>query len=110
MRYSMAIIGCLLACGCANQSPSQSVPVVESRWSTTPQADSPALALACDPAIIRDQPALYLDRESRQPAAFAGYDQPTVTYSYLRSDDDYTFDHGRFNREAVTERIGVSTR
>jgi hypothetical protein len=77
----------------------------------TPQTDSPALALACDPPVIAGQPALYLDRESREPAAFAGYDQPTVTYSYLRINDFYNPDkQGNYDREAVTERVGVSTR
>jgi hypothetical protein len=107
MRISMVILGCFLMCGCAAQS---------SQTAQTPayhlaQIDSPALALACDPPITANQPALYLDRESRQPAAFAGYDQPTVTYSYLRVEDRYNPDQqGNYDRDAVTERIGVSTR
>ena len=52
----------------------------------------------------------YASGRRRQPAAFAGYDQGTITYSYLRQDDFYTFDHGINSREAITARVGVSTR
>ena len=103
----MAIVGCLFLVGCAAQRPQ----VGQFQPSCTPQADGPALALACDPPVTVGQPALYLDRASREPGAFAGYDQPTVTYSYLRTDDNYNPDkEGKYNRDAVTERIGVSTR
>jgi hypothetical protein len=75
------------------------------------QTDGPALALVCDPPCTAGEPPLYLDRDARQPGAFAGYDQPTVTYSYLRVDDRYQpFGDGRYDRQAVTEREGVSTR
>jgi len=107
MRLSVAILGCLLMCGCAAQQS----PVADFQPACAPQSDSPAIALACDPPVIAGEPPLYLDRESREPAAFAGYDQPTVTYSYLRINDYYNPDkQGNYDREAVTERIGVTTR
>jgi hypothetical protein len=108
MRFSMAILGCLFACGCVAHQRSQ---VSDFQPACQQQADGPALALACDPPVIAGQPALYLDRESREPAAFAGYDQPTVTYSYLRVEDRYNPDNqGKYVRDSVTERIGVNTR
>jgi len=107
MRISMVVLGCLLASGCAAQQPH----VADSQPTSVQQADSPALALACDPPVVAGQPALYLDRDSREPAAFAGYEQPTITYSYLRVEDHYNPDKlGNYDRMAVTERVAVSTR
>jgi hypothetical protein len=107
MRSYLVIVGCILMCGCATQRPA--VSGTEPHY--TPQTDSPSLALAFDPPAIAGQPALYLDRESREPAAFAGYDQPTVTYSYLRINDFYNPDpNGNYTRQAVTEQLGVSSR
>jgi hypothetical protein len=101
------ILLCVFTCGCAAQQSH----VADFQPTCLPQSDAPALALACDPPVIAGQPALYLDRESREPAAFAGYDQPTVTYSYLRVEDRYNPDkQGNYDRDAVTERVGVTTR
>jgi hypothetical protein len=101
------VLGSVFSCGCAAQQSR----VADFQPGFQQQTDAPALALACDPPLIADQPALYLDREPREPAAFAGYDQPTVTYSYLRVEDHYNPDkRGNYDRDAVTERIGVTTR
>ena len=99
-------------CGCAAQRPQTAqLPAQMPAGDRIVQCDSPALALACEPQITQGQSALYLDRDSRQPAAFAGYDQSTVTYSYLRVDDFYNPDKsGDYNRDAVTERLNVNTR
>jgi hypothetical protein len=103
----MGFLGCLLMCGCMTQRSQ----MTSSQPAYTPQIDTPALALACEPPITANQPALYLDRESREPAAFAGYDQPTVTYSDLQVNDNYQpFHDGSYERQAISERIGVSTR
>ena len=103
----MVIVAALLLCGGCVSQHSQ---VSEFQPSYVAQTDSPALALAYDPAVTLNQPALYLDREPRQPAAFAGYDQQTVTYSDVITDDFYQSQHGQFNRDAITERVNVSTR
>ncbi len=103
----MGFLGCLILVGCA----SQQAQVGQSDYRYTPQADGPALALACDPPATIGQPALYLDREPREPAAFTGYAQPTVTYSDTRVDDFYQpAGPGGYTREAQSEQIGVSTR
>ena len=109
----MIVIGAFLICGCAAQRPQTAQTSADERPANDRlvQCDSPALALACDPPITQGQPALYLDRDPRQPAAFAGYDQSTVTYSYLRVDDFYNPDKsGNYNRDSVTERLNVNTR
>ena len=109
MRISMIILAALQIGGCATQQSQQAQPPAS--MPSLAQSDSSALALACNPPCIAGQPALYLDRDSRQPTAFAGYDQPTVSYSYVRTDDNYNPDkNGNYDREAVTERVAVSTR
>jgi hypothetical protein len=114
MRISMMILAALLIGGCASQPSQQAQTQQTGSPATMPslaQSDSSALALACDPPCTSGQPALYLDRDSRQPAAFAGYDTPTVSFSYVRTDDNYNPDkNGNYDREAVTERVSVSTR
>ncbi len=106
----MMILAALLIGGCATQQSQQQAQTAATMPSLA-QSDSSALALACDAPCTSGQPALYLDRDSRQPAAFAGYDEPTVSYSYVRTDDNYNPDqNGNYDREAVTERVGVSTR
>jgi hypothetical protein len=95
-------------CGCAAQRTQTAQMPADDRLV---QCDSPALALACEAPITQGQPALYLDRDPRRPGAFAGYDQSTVTYSYLRVDDFYNPDKsGNYNRDSVTERLNVNTR
>ncbi|MBV8779888.1 MAG: hypothetical protein JO353_00690 [Phycisphaerae bacterium] len=111
MRFgslSIAVIGLAFAGGCATQ---HHAPEAANTQPTRDECDPPAVALAFDPPITIDQGELALDRESREPRAFVGYDEPTITYSYLRVDDrmDGT-GRGRYDREAVAERIGVSTR
>jgi hypothetical protein len=98
----------LLGSGCA----SQKTPVA-----TTEPAPSPhytmamAGSLVFDPPVAIGQPPLQLNRDDRQPAAFAGYDSAITTYFYVRSDDRQTSDHhDRFEREAISEKVGVNTR
>jgi hypothetical protein len=106
MRFSVAVLGCLMACGCAaGQSH-----VADFQPAVVQQADAPAVALACDPPMIAGQPPLYLDRESREPSAFAGYEQTTVTYSDVQVLDQHVTDHGNYYRDAFSERTGVSSR
>ena len=85
----------------------------------------PAAALVFTPPVVRQEQPLDLSREGRATEAFVGYDQGTVEYLYVRTDDrqrsgdgwDRTFgwgSHGgygdRYERRAVTERVGVRYR
>jgi hypothetical protein len=72
---------------------------------------APASALVFTPPISYDVPPLDLSREPRARAAFVGYEDLTTTFFYLRLDDrQIDSKRGRFERRAVTERIGVSYR
>jgi hypothetical protein len=57
-------------------------------------------------------PSDMLDRESRQPSAYLGYELPTTTFTYTRYDDRVRFEQGTgsFERRATGERIGVTVR
>jgi hypothetical protein len=80
--------------------------------------DAVAAALVYDPPVVADSPRLEVSREGRAPAAYAGFEDITTTYYYLRVDDrqlNYGSGSGqhnndRFERQAITERVGVSYR
>ena len=110
-RLNQLLIGAMMMSGgCATQHYAANTPNAAPR-SVTESIGTPAPALAFDPPITADQAQLALDREPREPSAFQGYDEPTITYSYLRSEDQID-DRGRtyLDREAVTYRVGVTTR
>ncbi len=95
----------LLAFGCASEHHTVAV------QTQAPQEDAFAPALAFDPPVTLDQEPLALDRESRRPSAFVGYDDAITTYSYLRVDDRMANDNqGRYERRAISERFAVTTR
>jgi hypothetical protein len=98
----------LLGGGCA----SQKTPVATAEPTTQPRyAVASAGALVFDPPVAIGQPPLQLSRNDRQPAAFAGYDASTTTYSYVRTEDRQTGDrHDRVERDAISEKVGVSYR
>ena len=66
------------------------------------------------PGLAYAGPPIDLSREGRAPAAYAGFDDVITTYYYLYQDDRQlqcggrSFD--RFEREAITQRVGVSYR
>lgn len=72
-----------------------------------------ASALVFDPPIA-EYSAVVPTREGRERSAFVGYDSVITTYFYLRTDDRQRFFSddgiGRYERRAVSERIGVSRR
>jgi hypothetical protein len=74
-------------------------------------------ALALDPPVLAGAPRLDLSRDDRGPAAFAGFEDSSTTFYYLRVDDWYSdFNGGRdrlrddFGRRAVSETYGVISR
>jgi hypothetical protein len=97
------IIIVLLAGGCATQQAATQAPVA---------AERPAAALAFDPPILIGQPRLDLSREEREPSAFVGYDGVTTSSFDIYTDNRQSTEPGNswYNRESVTEKVGVSTR
>jgi hypothetical protein len=86
---------------------------------------APAGALVFTPPVVRQEQPLDLSRAGRATEAFVGYDQGTVEYLYVRTDDrqrsgdgwNRTFGWGssggygdRYERRAISERVGVRYR
>ena len=100
----------LVLAGCTTAKPSPAPSVYQ------PAADDGAItaSLVFDPPVVASEPPLHLSRAARAPAAYAGFEEIISTYYYLRVDDrqlDYNgHNHDRFERRAVTERVGVTHR
>jgi hypothetical protein len=73
-----------------------------------------ASALLFDPPVILDEPPLDLSRESRERSAFVGYEDQTVTFSYIHIDDRQVSQGGhgrdRYERRSLIDRFGTSYR
>lgn len=110
MRRGLLILSGLMLAGCA----SKPAPIVVT--SPAPIYDEAvSAALVYPPPITQDGPRLDLSREGRDQAAFAGFEDVITSFYYLRQ-DDYQASYGRhhnndqFQREAISERVGVSYR
>jgi hypothetical protein len=109
---TLSVLAITLA-GCASQqasvAPVQQIP-------TYTEVD--ASALAFDPPVLAGTPRIDLSRDGRGTAAFAGFDEGSTTYYYLRTDDLYSdFANGgggrginpdNYQRRAVSETYGIS--
>jgi hypothetical protein len=125
MRWGAYILlGFMTVSGCASKPP-QSVVIVNSSATVEPARiydDAVAAALVYDPPVVANSPRIEISREGRAPEAFAGYEELTTTYYYLRVDDRQLnyggggasggqhINNDRFERQAITERVGVSYR
>lgn len=103
MRWGAIILLALLS-GCATHRSGETI--------AEPQGSGPtASALAFDPPAGMK---LELPRDIRKPAAFAGYEESSVTYSSLRIyDSQYEhrgFNGDRYERRAIVERATVRYR
>ena len=85
--------------GCASQPQPSTQPSVADQG-PPPSAiaqdssdEAVAAALVFDPALIIGEPPVMLAREDRQPGAFVGYQEQTVTSFYIRIDDRQTGNH-----------------
>lgn len=64
-------------------------------------------ALVFDPPLTLSEPRLDLSRQLRGEAAFAGFEDSTVTYFYVRTDDRQTNDFtDRYAREGYSAKVG----
>lgn len=110
MRWGAFILIALIAAGCASK---QTQPIA-----TAPAAplydDAIAAALVYDPPVVADSPRVDVSRDGRAQTAYAGFDELITTFYYLRIDDhQQTFGglhNDRFERQAITQRVGVSYR
>jgi hypothetical protein len=90
--------------GCASQQSNGKKSVA--------QLAKPAAALAFDSPVGLPLPADALARAPRDRAAFVGFDQTSVVYSYIQTEDrQILFDRfNHYDRRAFFTRICVSYR
>lgn len=124
MAYRVVMITLMLwASGCQMFEPVKHPPAA-----LTPERHYEAVqasALVFDPPAIQDEPKLELSRADRQPYVVVGYEDLTAEYFSIRMDDrqisngGFGHNHGgfgatgsydRYERRAVTERVGVRYR
>lgn len=120
-RVILMFFICFAAMGCRSRRTA----VVE-RPSNEPviQVEAEAVtasALVFDPPVIAGEAPLELSRAGRAPEAFIGFEGPIIEHFYIRMEDvqiGNSFGGGgrfgrgggsfdRYERRAVTERIGV---
>jgi hypothetical protein len=119
MRRSVAVLLGLWIGGCAAKPPPVAAPVAEAPH----YDDAVAAALVYDPPVVAAAPPAEFSRTGRGPSAFVGFDEVITTYYYLFIDDRQggygyngtgtsgrgrSFD--RYDRQAITQRVGVSYR
>src|SRR5690349_6413243 len=110
MRWGVIIcLFCVVGCKCHEKPAPATRPV-----SAAPEPlyePSHASALVFAPPIAQDEPPVDLSRADREPAAFVGYDELIRSYIYVRTDDRWSGDgNDRYERRAIMEKVGASTR
>jgi hypothetical protein len=87
----------------------------------------PAAALVFAPPVAYDAPELDLSRDDRRPSAFMGYPEGVTEFFYVRWDDRQAGgdsggcwgsssvwggggSHDRYERRAISEKVGVLNR
>ncbi len=107
---SSAILA-LAVSGCAQNKPVGKSPATLAANPARAYAPSPATSLVFDPPVTIGQPPLQLSRDARNPDAFVSYDSLTTTYFYLQTDDGAIgYPYGRYQRRAISTKVGVSYR
>jgi hypothetical protein len=101
----LLILAGILMTGCAAQPP------VVTPVTMVPGEQFACAALAFDAPITLDEPAINPSRSNRGAAAFVGFEDNTISYYDIISDNRQTTDFSdRFVRESVTEHIGSTRR
>jgi hypothetical protein len=107
MRRVLATITAVMLAGCAAPAQKASEPVAVPLTSSS----SASSALAFDPPVTQFEPTPDLSRSTHGTAAFAGFEDTTTTYFYVRTDDRQTQDDtGRFEREGYLSKVGAIRR
>jgi hypothetical protein len=108
------IVIALLAVGCSSESRDRSAKAQEPLPVLAVYKAAPSSALAFDPPVAANLPPQDLDRETRAPGAFIGYDQGIATFYYVRTDDRQFNGFGgnqlQYERRAISTKVGVSYR
>ena len=106
--FAILVVACFVGCASKPKQPSAQnldKPHYEPRIST---------ALAFDPPISMNEEPVVLARSDREPYAVVGYDQTTTTvFNTYYSDTQYgpsSLPSLWFQRQAISERFGVSYR
>lgn len=124
-RHLFLVAVAYLASGCQSDRPA--APPARAALDPVHECEAvTASALVFDPPVVRDEPPLMLSRAERAPGVVVGYDEGVVEYFSIRLDDRQISDgfHGRsgsghgggggvydrYERRAVTERVGVRYR
>jgi hypothetical protein len=112
MRLGLLILfTCLAAPGCASKSGPQALANAPLAQASDDYDHAIAASLVFEPPIVASQPKFEFSRAGRAPEAYAGFEEIISTYYYLRVDDrqlDYNGQsHDRFERRAITTRVGV---
>jgi len=111
VRTLMLMILGIASVGCATHQ--ERVPAVAERPSAKRYyAPAPAAALAFDPPMVSYAPLPAFSREGRSPAAFYGYEQPTVDtyYLYQRDQQNGAGYPDQFNRTTHSSRASTTYR
>jgi len=121
MRWGYLSLLALGLVGCAAKPAPAPAPVAQGSESVYDRA-TVAGALLYDPPVVASGPRIEVSRAGRAPEAYAGYEELTTTYYYLYQDDHQLNvgggfgggasgrNHDRFERQAITQRVGVSYR
>lgn len=105
MRCVLAMALLVLTVGCASQAPVEPPAPVA-------QLAAPAASLAFDAPAGGVVPEYVWNRDGRGPEAYVGFDESTITYSFIQTDDrQYLFDKfNDYDRRVYSTRVGVSYR
>ena len=94
--------------GCASKTVVVNEPLPRTNTNTVLVSSA---ALVFDPPVTLSEPRLNLSRDTRGAAAFAGFEDSTVTYFYVRTDDRQTTDNtDRFQRDGYSAKVGAVRR
>jgi hypothetical protein len=104
----------LLGVGCAAQPSKPARTAQEPQPLLAVYRQAPSAALVFDPPVISDQPPVNVSRDDRTPAAFVGYESTIATFYYVRTDDrqfdGFGLNQDRFERRAISTKVGISYR
>jgi hypothetical protein len=110
MRPTFAILIAITLVGCAAKPKPQATQMLE-KPHYEPRVST---ALAFDPPISMNEESVVLARSEREPYAVVGYDQTTTTvFNTYYNDTQYgpsRLPSLWFQRQAISERFGVSYR
>src|SRR5688572_26797506 len=115
MRWGSFLLLGIFFSGCASKpaAPVPPAPVAQAAESVYDRAAT-ASALMYDPPVAVNAPRIDVSRDGRAQAAFAGYEELTVTQFYLFQDDRQQnyggWNNDRFERRAITQKASVTYR